>query len=421
MHRLTKAEPGKDHTYYYDDAYRLTQSVPTPLDPASNDMRAEGFTFDLFAANHRTTGPDSIETYTYGQDNQLTSLALATPLTSAEDYTYTYDYENRLTGVVKVANGVTTTVTFKYDPFGRRIQKRVQTTQNGQNVVNVFIYVYDKEDVILERESTTIGGGPPTVTVKKYVHGPGVDEPLAVAKGNSVYYYHADGVGSIVALTNNTEATVEGYTYETFGKFQRFGNAVMNTYGFTGREYDAETGLYYYRARYYDPETGRFISKDPIGFAGGDANQYNYVLGDPVNFVDPLGLAGLNGLYAEYLVLRNANYNRNIYNQSVSFIYADKNWDDSVSPYYHQQGRGNQGNVKYVSPDGHSEAIFTRNGRLVTDPLNMGTYNYEDPLNMLDHIFQDIIPYYIWGNSPNDPTRWYERILGTYSGSSCGN
>jgi len=267
MHRMTKTEPGKNHTYAYDDAYRLTQSVPTPLDPASNDMRAEGFTFDLLAANQRTGGPDNIETYLYGQDNRLTSLALATPLLAAEDFTYTYDYENLLTGVVKVAGGLTTTVTFKYDPFGRRIQKRVQTTQNSQNVVNVFIYVYDKEDVILERESTTIGGGAPTVTVKKYVHGPGLDEPLAVAKGNSVYYYHADGVGSIVALTNGTEATVEGYTYETFGQFQRFGNAVMNTYGFTGREYDEETGLYYYRARYYDPETGRFISKDPIGFS----------------------------------------------------------------------------------------------------------------------------------------------------------
>jgi len=84
---------------------------------------------------------------------------------------------------------------------------------------------------------------------------------------------------------------VEGYTYDTFGKFQRFGNAVKNTYGFTGREYDEETGLYYYRARYYDPETGRFISKDPIGFAGGDANLYNYVQGDPVNRGDPWGLA----------------------------------------------------------------------------------------------------------------------------------
>jgi len=86
---------------------------------------------------------------------------------------------------------------------------------------------------------------------------------------------------------------VEGYNYDTFGNVERFGNAVQNTYGFTGREYDIETGLYYYRARYYDPETGRFISKDPIGFAGGDANLYNYVLGDPINWGDPWGLSRL--------------------------------------------------------------------------------------------------------------------------------
>jgi RHS repeat-associated protein len=41
------------------------------------------------------------------------------------------------------------------------------------------------------------------------------------------------------------------------------------SYTFTGREFDGETNLYYYRARYYDPQDGRFISKDPISFAGG--------------------------------------------------------------------------------------------------------------------------------------------------------
>jgi len=322
MHRLTKDEPDlvKQHTYTYDGVYRLTHSVPTPLDPASNDMRAEDFTHD--AVGNRLTGPDSIETYTYDADNRLLSLQLSTPLTTAEDHTYTYDYENRLVQVDKVVGGVTTTVKFKYDPFGRRIQKRVSTTQNGQNVVKTYIYIYDREDVIIERLSTTIGSGAPTVTTKKYVHGPGVDEPLAVAKGGNVYYYHADGLGSIVALTDWSEATVEGYSYDTFGRVERFGNAVQNTYGFTGREYDIETGLYYYRSRYYDPQTGRFISKDPIGFAGGDANLYNYVdivgkppldtnlysyvdiVGkppietnlyqyagnDPINLIDPLGL-----------------------------------------------------------------------------------------------------------------------------------
>jgi RHS repeat-associated protein len=49
------------------------------------------------------------------------------------------------------------------------------------------------------------------------------------------------------------------------------------------------TGLYYYRARYYHPQLQRFISEDPIGFAGGDANLHAYVGNDPVNATDPSG------------------------------------------------------------------------------------------------------------------------------------
>jgi RHS repeat-associated protein len=77
--------------------------------------------------------------------------------------------------------------------------------------------------------------------------------------------------------------------------------AVWNDITFTGREYDFETGLLYLRARYYDPEAGRFVSKDPIGFAGGDVNLYGYVLGNPVNWGDPLGLLTSVGALAHYL------------------------------------------------------------------------------------------------------------------------
>lgn len=65
---------------------------------------------------------------------------------------------------------------------------------------------------------------------------------------------------------------------------------IKQPYTFTGREYDAETGMYYYRARYYDPNSGRFISKDPIGFKGGDVNLYRYVGNNPINIIDPFGL-----------------------------------------------------------------------------------------------------------------------------------
>jgi RHS repeat-associated protein len=52
---------------------------------------------------------------------------------------------------------------------------------------------------------------------------------------------------------------------------------------------DQETGLYYYRARYYDSSIGRFVSEDPIGFDGRDANLYRYVGNSPVNYIDPSG------------------------------------------------------------------------------------------------------------------------------------
>jgi RHS repeat-associated protein len=49
-------------------------------------------------------------------------------------------------------------------------------------------------------------------------------------------------------------------------------------------------GIYQYRSRYYDSATGRFISEDPIGFGGSDANLYRYVFDSPVTFTDPTGL-----------------------------------------------------------------------------------------------------------------------------------
>ena len=62
---------------------------------------------------------------------------------------------------------------------------------------------------------------------------------------------------------------------------------------FIGRENDG-TGLYYYRARYYDPVRSRFVSEDPIGFAGG-INGYRYVRNAPLRFRDPSGLLTVIG------------------------------------------------------------------------------------------------------------------------------
>ena len=64
----------------------------------------------------------------------------------------------------------------------------------------------------------------------------------------------------------------------------------MNSFQYTARESDTETGLYYYRARYYDQSVGRFTSEDPLAFVGG-IDFYSYVLNRPIYMADPRGLS----------------------------------------------------------------------------------------------------------------------------------
>ncbi|MCK4502891.1 MAG: RHS repeat-associated core domain-containing protein, partial [Desulfuromonadales bacterium] len=184
--------------------------------------------------------------------------------------TYTWDYENHLIGVT-TPEGISSNYT--YDPFGRRISKTV----NGSTTN----YSYDSEDILFETVDGSIGN--------IYIHGPGIDEPLALLGKKGATYYHADGLGSIVAMTDDKQKIVQAYEYDSYGNQHDSKNSIKQPYTYTGREHDRETGLYYYRARYYDPEVGRFISEDPIGFAGGDVNLYGYVLANSVNYVDPSG------------------------------------------------------------------------------------------------------------------------------------
>jgi RHS repeat-associated protein len=64
---------------------------------------------------------------------------------------------------------------------------------------------------------------------------------------------------------------------------------VENNLRFAGQYFDQETGLHYNYHRYYDPSLGRYLRADPIGFDGG-INLYAYVLNNPLNWIDPLGL-----------------------------------------------------------------------------------------------------------------------------------
>jgi RHS repeat-associated protein len=84
---------------------------------------------------------------------------------------------------------------------------------------------------------------------------------------------------------------VKRIDYDSFGNILNDSNPAFTVpFGFAGGLHDRDTGLVRFGYRDYSPELGRFTAKDPIDFNGGDTNLYAYVMNDPVNLVDPLGL-----------------------------------------------------------------------------------------------------------------------------------
>ncbi|MGO8787983.1 MAG: RHS repeat domain-containing protein [Terriglobia bacterium] len=214
-------------------------------------------------------GQNQIVGYCYDAAGNLLD-ANACP--SGNPHTYAYNAEGQMVSAVAGA------YTYTYDGDGQRVMK-----SSGK------MYWYGPNGEVLTE--TDLSGN----LTDDYVFLGGQRLARVDATGN-VDYYFSDHLGSSRVVTNASGNVLDDSDFYPFGWERPVASSSGNTYKFTGKERDAETGNDNFGARYYGSSLGRFMTPDPAGMMAVDItspqtlNRYAYVVNNPLSFTDPLGL-----------------------------------------------------------------------------------------------------------------------------------
>lgn len=255
-------------THSYDaNSNRTSDGAPSPTSATfsanSNRLATINGSAVILDANGNVTN-DGVYTYTWNDAGQLSILrAVGNPISAY----YYYDYRNRRTRKVTTAvapQGVQTVV-YHYDQSDHLI---------GESLLNAtplrtYVWLGDTPTAVIEHAAVS---NPPRTLYLQVDH-LGSPRRAKDAAGVVQWSWDSDGYGRTAA---NEDPDGDGK------------KTIINL-RFPGQYYDQESGLHYNWNRYYSPRLGRYISSDPIGLEGG-ANTYGYAGGNPLSFIDPLGL-----------------------------------------------------------------------------------------------------------------------------------
>ncbi|HYG35250.1 MAG TPA: RHS repeat-associated core domain-containing protein, partial [Clostridia bacterium] len=222
-------------------------------------------------------------------------------------WAYEWDAENRLkamsmTNLINLTNNANRLrLEFAYDYLGRRVSKTVKTWNGSSAFINPVInkFVYDGWNLVavLDAQSALrqsfLWGQDLSGTENEAGGIGGLLAILEIANNqiSNCHFASYDGNGNVTALVRASDfSTTARYEYSPYGEILRLTGplAKANSFRFSTKFTDDESGLLYYGFRYYSPTIGRWFGRDPLAEEGG-LNLYEFVNNYPIGAFDVLG------------------------------------------------------------------------------------------------------------------------------------
>ncbi|WP_307703011.1 RHS repeat-associated core domain-containing protein [Variovorax paradoxus] len=295
-----------------------TQSTSRTYAVGATSNQLTGFTQSINGASSTSV------TYGYNANGDLVSDGLRS---------YTYDAEGRLAAATTGATDVSPTTRYAHNALGQRVFKTEPLYPPGQgdeadpgfmqSLIAFFTklwnptanqaeqlgyaYVYDENGSLIFEAGS---GGANSAGQASYIYLPTANGPMPIAAviNGATYAVHSDHLNTPRKLSNADGQPAWQWSYSAFGEDKptiaknRFANLdttpnpgttsiseVKFNLRYPGQYADEESGLFYNYFRSYDARTGRYSQPDPIGLEGG-WNRFGYVGGNPLGYIDPLGL-----------------------------------------------------------------------------------------------------------------------------------